>query len=617
MRTGIRVILYLCISVLSSSLFGQVASKIEPPNWWAGMTYKSLQLMVYGPEMARNEVDISYPGITIQRVVKGQSGNYLFIYLSLSEELKPGQMPITFRSPGGETVRHLYEIKSRERRPEEFVGFNTSDVLYLITPDRFANGSESNDQVTGLVEGLARNKPYGRHGGDLKGIAAHLDYIDDMGFTAIWLNPVLENNMKEWSYHGYATTDYYSVDERFGSLEEYVDLSRRCEEMGIKLIMDIIVNHCGSEHPWLYDPPSSDWFNYQNEPYQQTNHRKSTLVDPYVADIDRKQMTDGWFVQAMPDLNQRNHILADYLIQNSIWWIETASLSGIRQDTYSYPDTDFMSDWTCRIQEEYPHFTIVGEEWTTNPNVVAYWQMGKQNHDGYTSCLKSLMDFPLQNALNKALTEDEGWGTGLQRIYEMLSNDFIYADPDNLVIFADNHDMSRIFTQVDEDVDLWKMALTFICTTRGIPQIYYGTEILMSNPGTTSHGIIRSDFPGGWTGDKTNGFSGQGLSGPALEAQDWLKQLLNWRSNSEVIHNGDLLHYSPDNSVYVYFRYNEEESIMVILNKSDQSVDLDLERYKQGIRDSNRAVEVLSGQSIRLDQSISLEPRSSYVFELQ
>ncbi|MEM1320060.1 MAG: glycoside hydrolase family 13 protein [Bacteroidota bacterium] len=616
------LILFLCCicTLATTPIFAHTDAaidRVEPPFWWAGMQNPSLQLMVHGPQLGDLNVRVDYPGVKVERVTRVENPNYLFVDLLLDADVAPGKFELQFTKVNQILHRHTYELKARQGDSANRQGFDQSDVLYLITPDRFANGDPQNDQIVGMPDSLDRSKEYGRHGGDIQGIIDHLDYIRDLGFTAIWLNPVLENDMPKWSYHGYATTDYYKVDPRFGSNASYQLLSQKASEKGIKLIMDMIANHCGSEHWWMNDLPCSDWLNFQdNQPYVNTNHRKSSLLDPYVSKIDRQLMEDGWFVETMPDLNQRNELMSTYLIQNTIWWIEYAGLAGIRQDTYSYPHRDFMSDWTCRIIEEYPHFNIVGEEWTENPNIVAYWQANKQNQDGYSSCLPSLMDFPLQAAMKRALTEEETWGKGWIQLYESLANDFIYADPNELVVFPDNHDMSRIFTQVNEDYGLYQMALAFVCTTRGIPQLYYGTEILMSNKGSDSHGIIRSDFPGGWAGDTVNGFTGVGLGARQLEAQRFVGQLLNWRKQQPVIHHGKLLHFAPKNGVYVYFRYDDNNRIMVVLNKNEKAVEIDAKAYAQMTAGYSKGLDVIGGTSHSLTNPIQVPAKSPLILKL-
>ncbi len=605
---------YLAFSLLGFfSLTAQV--RVEPPFWWTGMQNPNLQLLAHAPKIAEWHPSISYPGLRMERVIRTESPNYLFIDLLMLEGVKPGKFVIEFKKDGKVMHRQTYDLLEREPGAASVQGFTPSDVMYLITPDRFVNGNPANDNVDGMREKANRNNIGGRHGGDIEGLINSLDYIANMGFTAIWVNPVLENDMAAYSYHGYSTTDFYKADPRFGSNEDYRRLSRLAKEKGIKMIMDMIVNHCGSEHWWMKDLPAADWLNYQSG-FAGTNHRKSVMQDPYVAAEDLKRFVDGWFVPTMPDLNQRNPLLATYLIQNTIWWIEYAGLNGIRMDTYPYPDKHFMSDWTCAVMREYPNFNIVGEEWTENPALVAYWQGGKQNRDGYSSCLPGLMDFPLQGALRRGLTEKEGWSEGLMRMYEMLANDFLYADPKNFVIFPDNHDISRFFSQVNEDYDLFRMGMAYTYTMRGIPQIYYGTEILMNNPGTEDHGIIRSDFPGGWPGDKVNAFTGEGLSVRQKEAQELLRRLGQWRKQTPVIHHGKLKHYLPQNATYVYFRYDDEQKVMVAFNKNEKPARLALDRFAEMLGGARSGKNVLDGKSYPLDKELEIPGRGVLVLEI-
>jgi glycosidase len=610
---SLLAILLLCQGALSQNL-----ERVEPPFWWAGMKHPTLQLLVYGEGIGQTLPSLDYPGVRIVDVHKVENPNYLFVNLELWEHVQPGSFEIVFQNEGKAPITYPYELKERAPGSAKRAGFDAADVMYLITPDRFANGNPDNDKVKGMREGPNRRDHYGRHGGDIQGLSDHLDYIADMGFTAIWLNPILENDMPRQSYHGYATTDYYKVDPRYGSNEEYVALAEAAQEKGIKMIMDMIANHCGSEHWWMKDPPLSDWINYEGN-YVGTNHRRTTHQDPHAPESEKRGMVDGWFVSAMPDLNQRNPYMAEYLIQNSIWWVEYAHLAGIRQDTYPYPDADFMSDWTCRILKEYPHLNIVGEEWSPSPAIVSYWQQGKQNPNGYTSCLPSVMDFPLNIVLADALQYNGGpnHGQGWGQVYEILAHDFLYPDPYNLVIMPDNHDMSRIYTQLDEDYELYQLAIMFYLTTRGIPQIYYGTEILMSHPGTTGHGEIRSDFPGGWRGDKVNGFDGKGLTAQQKEAQENMKTLLNWRKNSSVVHQGKLMHYAPENDVYVYFRYTEDEAVMVALSRNQKEVELDLSRFAERLDGFATGVDVLRKVSFDLSAPLKVPARSGLILELE
>jgi glycosidase len=595
--------------------FSQYAiTRLEPPFWWAGMKNNTLELMVCGPGISSLNPVILHEKVKIRQTSAVTNPNYLFILIEFDKEIQPGSFEILFQKDGISVANYKYQLLQRETGSAERKGFDNPDVIYLITPDRFANGTPDNDNVDGYTDLANRTSAEGRHGGDLQGVADHLDYIAEMGFTAVWLNPVLENNMPRTSYHGYATTDFYKVDPRYGSNEEYRDLSVKMKEKGLKLIMDMIANHIGSEHWWMKDLPSADWIN-NGGGFISTNHRRTTVQDPHVSVSDKALFPDGWFVKSMPDMNQKNPLLARYLIQNSIWWIEYAGLAGIRQDTYSYPDKDFMSQWSCEIMEEYPDFSIVGEEWSENPAIVAYWQKGKMNPDGYTSCLGSLMDFPLQASLVKSLNDGEVYyKDGLINVYEMLANDFLYSDPDRLVVFPDNHDMNRFFTQVDEDYDLYKMGIAYILTVRGIPQIYYGTEILMISPLERNDGLIRSDFPGGWKGDSVNVFNEKGLTEQQREAISFMKTLLNWRKTKSCLHDGKLIHYAPEKGTYVYFRINDDEKVMVAFNKNEEEISLDGSRFAEVIGPSLEGREVISNKVQSL-QNISIPARSVLIIE--
>jgi len=591
-------------------------SQLEPANWWVNMKSEQLQLLVHGKDIADLTPTINNQNVQLAKVNRVDNPNYLFLDLVIKKNTKPQTVNIEFFKGKKLTLSHQYPLLARNKVSQADKSYSGKDVIYLVTPDRFANGDLSNDVADTMIEGLNRSHPYGRHGGDLAGIIKHLDYISEMGFTQLWLNPVMENNQVEQSYHGYGITDFYQVDPRYGSNEQYKQLSIKAAEKGVGLIKDVILNHGGLNHWWRNDMPMADWYNFQGKPYQGTNHAREAMQDPYAAKSDKQLFADGWFVPAMPDLNQRNPFMANYLIQNAIWWVEYANLSGIRVDTLPYSDKAFVAKWSERLTEEYPNINIVGEEWTTNPAIVAYWQRGKQNHDGYSTDFPSVMDFPLQNALVNALKNKDSWNTGLGELYRMLANDFLYADASNLVIFPDNHDMSRIFTQLDEDYALYKMAMTFMATSRGIPQIYYGTEILMSNKGTESHGVIRTDFPGGWPGDKKSAFTGKGLSKQQLDAQKFVKKLLNWRKSAKAIHQGKLTHYSPHDGMYVYFRYTDNQKVMVVLNKSDKEKTIKQADYLEMLSGATSVTNVLSNKQTRLADSISIPAKSSAIFEV-
>lgn len=589
--------------------------RVEPPFWWQGFNSHELQLLVYGNDVSELTPSVEYPGIDIDRAERGDSANYLFVYLDIAASAEPGTFDIVFSGQDRSLV-YSYELRERDAAPDHVTGFTSADVIYMITPDRFANGDSSNDSLEEYDDKLDRSDDYGRHGGDLKGISQSLDYIRDMGFTAVWLNPILENAMPESSYHGYAITDLYKVDPRYGSNQQYLALAEQMRSMGLGLVMDMVANHIGSGHWWMLDLPADNWLNAPLE-RPVSSHARTTNQDPYASEFDKRSHADGWFADTMPDLNQRNPLLADYLIQNTIWWVEYLGLAGIRMDTHPYPDKGYMAEWSRRVMEEYPDLTLTGEEWTGNPAIVSYWQRGKTNHDGYVSYMPSMLDFPLQIALKKSLTEEvPWWDSPWTSAYEMLGNDFLYPDPGKLVIFPDNHDMSRIYTQLDEDYDLFRMAMVYYLTMRGTPTLYYGTEVLMSHPGTDSHGAIREEFPGGWEDSDKNAFNGEGLSDTERDAQQFVQQLLTWRKSKPVIHSGKLMQFTPIKDVYAYFRYDENDTVMVVFNRGEEATSIDTARFAERLGNADSAVDVISGQSYEIDETLELPARSVQLLEI-
>jgi glycosidase len=613
-----RLIIVLSFNLICLVAIGQI-KHIEPLNWWVGMKDPNLQLMVNGSGIGKTTVSINYPGITVKGSVKGDSDNYLFINLLLASNTKPGKFFISFLNEGKVVDKVEYEIKSRPSLKNPLQGFNSSDVICLITPDRFVNGDTTNDVVAGLKEKTINRKNQGaRHGGDIRGMINSLDYLKKMGYTAIWPQPLLENDMPSYSYHGYAITDHYKVDPRFGTLNDYIELSEKAKSKGIKLIYDAVLNHIGSNHWWMQDYPFKDWLNYPDTKTQ-TTHVRTVNQDPNASAYDKELMTRGWFVETMPDLNGSNPFVATYMIQNNIWWIETLQLSGIRLDTYGYSVKSLLNAWACRIMKEYPSFNLVGEEWSLNPLITSYWQAGKKNEDGYTGCLGSTMDFPLQSALVEALRQKDRniWGKGLNILYESLANDFIYAAPNKLLVFGDNHDMDRIYTQLGNDLELTKMAITTLFTLRGIPQVYYGTEVLLENTSHLGdHGYIRADMPGGWANDQVNAFTTKGLTADQIEIQEFIKSILEWRKSSRAIISGKTLHFAPFQDIYVYFRYTNTEKVMVIMNRNEKNILLDTKRFKEIIGNNKLGKEVLSGQVINIDNAIELPAKTTLVLEI-
>jgi len=605
--------LLMAVATISEA---QEIDRIEPPFWWTGFEHREVQLMLHGNNISLLTPAVEHDGVSISRVVRVESPNYLFVYLDIEPDTEPGTFGITF-SEGGYSFERTYELRGKNPDPAHTRGFSSADSIYLVIPDRFANGDLDNDEFYFLDDKLDREDSYGRHGGDLSGIENHLDYIAGMGFTSVWLTPVLESNEPVASYHGYATTDHYSVDPRLGTNEQFRELSAKMKARGVGMIMDLVLNHAGTGHWWMDDLPTSDWLNFQEEPVL-TPHRRTTNMDPYASEYDKKLHAGGWILESLPDLNQRNPLLADYLIQNSIWWIEYAGLQGIRIDSWPYADKQFLSEWARHIMQEYPAFNIVGQEWSEVPAVTSYWQRGQQNRDGYVSNLPSVFDFPVQAAFERALMSNPDSYSGVwMSLYELVGMDFLYPDPMNVVIFAGNHDMDRIYTQLEENFDLYQMAMVYYVTMRGIPQFFYGDEILISHPETSNLGELRSDFPGGWDGDAVNAFSGDGLTEQQLEAQQFVSKLLNWRKNNSVAQHGKFMHFAPVKNVYAYFRYDEEDTIMVVLNRDEQAVTLDTDRFAERIGEATHGTDVVTGERFNIEESLVLKPRSALLLELE
>ncbi len=608
-----KIFLVTVLSVLlcgHNSLYAaSVIKKVAPSFWWAGMNNPELQVLLYGEQISSADVSISSDDIVLQEVVKQDNPNYLLLYLNTSEAA-PQTFDICLKQGKKQTVIP-YELKQRRADAAQIEGFNSSDVLYLIMPDRFANGDASNDVIPGMLEDrVDRNDSFARHGGDFKGIEQHLDYIADLGVTSVWLNPIQENDMQGGSYHGYAITDYYQADRRFGSNEEFRTLVEQAHSKGLKIVMDMIFNHCGSENYLFKDMPSKDWFNFKGN-YVQTTFKTATQSDPYASDYEKKIAVDGWFTQSMPDFNQRNRHVATYLIQSSIWWIEYAGINGIRQDTHPYADFDMMARWCKAVNDEYPRFNIVGETWLGNNVLISYWQKNSPLAHPRNSYLPTVMDFPLMDHMNKAFDEEttDGYG-GLSRLHEYLSQDIVFADPMHLLTFLDNHDTSRFYrSEADtKNLDRYKQALAFLLTTRGIPQIYYGTEILMAADKANGDGLLRCDFPGGWQNDTHNYFDAANRTALQNEAFSYLKKLLQWRKGNEVIAKGKLKHFSPRQGVYAYERKHGDQSVVVFLNGTDREQTIDLSAYQE-ILPRTSARNVLEGKEVEIGKELTLSHR--------
>ncbi len=590
------------VTALAASGFN--VDRIDPPHWWTGMADTSLQLQVHGTDIKDAAVSVDYPGIKIDSIARlDGSANWLYVYLNVSPQAQPGDVKITF-SRGKKKISKKYPLQKRGPL-KGAQGFSAADVLYMVMPDRFADGDPTNNLVATMRHpvGANRSNLNVRHGGDLKGIADHIDYIDSLGVTALWLNPVLENDMPGGSYHGYSTTDYYRIDPRLGTNAEYEALIRQLHGRGIKTVMDMIFNHCGSEHPWRLDPPASDWFNFQDK-FVQTNYRLSTITDPYASDYDRTLTTDGWFVRSMPDLNQRNPHLMKYLVQNSIWWIEEAGIDGIRMDTYPYADAVEMGKWNDAVLAQYPDFNIVGECWFTDPAQEMTWQRGAVlPPDGKDSRLPAVMDFTLMTKMRNMAPvreQTDAWN-GLNKIYDHLALDFVYPDPLNLLRFLDNHDTERFILTVPDSLDQWKQAVAMILTLPGIPQLYYGTELLMAGDRRQGDGNVRRDVPGGFPGDTTNAFSRAGRTPLQNEAYDFISTILQWRKHAPAMSSARMRHFMPDNGLYLYQRTAPTgEKVTVVLNGTDNPLDVDMSRYTEIIPVGQKYTDILTGDRVEL-----------------
>ena len=607
----------LLILFLSNGLIAQI-ERVEPAFWWVGMKNTQLQLLIHGAEICNRKVEIQYPGVKILKTNRACSPNYLFVTLELDAKItKAGTFNILLKQPDKSDLSYSYELKNRRSNSSQREGFNSSDVIYLLMPDRFANGDPKNDNVDSQPEKMNRSINYGRHGGDIKGIVDHLDYIKELGATAIWCTPVQENNYNKYTYHGYAISDYYKIDPRFGSNEEYSNFVEASHQKGLKVIMDMVSNHCGIWNWWMSDLPFEDWIHQWPE-LTRTNHKAGTMKDTHASNIDKKIFTDGWFDTSMPDMNQKNPYFWTYYIQNSIWWIESANLDGIRMDTYQYNDRDAMTQWAKSIMEEYPKFNIVGETSFANSLDIAFWQKNSVNPLKYNSELPTVMDFILQRSLLRCFNEHgKSWeDVGMNRLYNTIASDYLYPDVNNLLVFAENHDTQRINHSYNNDLAKYKMAMSFLMTIRGIPQIYYGTEIDLEGNIEKGDGDIRRDFPGGWSTDSINAFTAKGRTAVQNEYFNFSSKLLNWRKNKAIIHTGLLTHYVPENDVYIYFRYNDTEKIMVVLNNNETDQTLKIDRYGESLENKTVGTDVMTGKTYDLKTNFTIPKTTALILEL-
>ncbi|MFT7350995.1 MAG: glycosidase [Flavobacterium sp.] len=606
----------LFIFLIHATCFSQI-ERVEPPFWYSNMNLSSVQIMFYGKNIAFNTVSVSN-NIIIQSIQKTENPNYLFVTIN-TKDVTPQNLTFTFKNDKNRTFTKNYEIKKRRENSKFRQGFNSSDLVYLLMPDRFANGNPDNDSSASTTEKAERNLPGGRHGGDIAGIIQNIDYLQQLGVTAVWPTPLCEDNDAAYSYHGYGQSDVYKIDPRYGTNEEYLQMSAELHQRGMKNIMDYVTNHWGWNHWMLKDLPTYNWI-HQFPGFAQSNYRMTTQFDINASQIDTKYCMDGWFVKSMPDLNQSNPLVLNYLTQNAIWWIEYADLDGLRVDTYSYNDKEGISKWTKAITDEYPNFNIVGEIWMHDQAQMAYWQKDSKIGaiQNYNSYLPSVMDFTLHDAISSVFNEnDSSWHKGIIKVYENFTNDFLYPNTNNLLVFAENHDTNRFNEIYKNDLSKYKMAMTLLATTRGIPQIYYGSEIGMAgNKDKLGDAAIRQDFPGGWKTDSKNAFSKTGRTEEQQKYFEFTSKIFNWRKDKAVIHSGKLKHYIPENNVYVYFRYNENESVMVVINNNPEKQKINTNRLSESLNGYQSGIDVVTNKKWNINEDLEIEGKSVFVFEL-
>lgn len=609
-----KLLFFLLISY--SVVFAQ-ADRVEPPFWYAGMHNPELQIMFYAKNISQYNASVSND-IVIKNVVKTENPNYVFITID-TKNVPASDIVFSFKNKNKIAFTHKYSLKQRRADSAQRESFSSADLMYLIMPDRFANGNPNNDSNANMPDKLDRANINGRHGGDIEGIIKNLDYLKELGVTAIWSTPLCEDNDKGYSYHGYAQSDVYKIDPRYGTNEDYLRLSAEAKKKGLKLVLDYVTNHWGDQH-WMYkDLPTYEWV-HQFPGYSQSNYRMTTQFDTNASHIDAISCMDGWFVRSMPDLNQSNPLVLNYLTQNAIWWIEYANLDGFRVDTYSYNDKAAISKWTKAITNEYPNFNIAGEVWMHDQAQMAYWQKDSKIAaiQNYNSFLPTVMDFTLHDAISSVFKEDnQTWNDGMIKVYDNFTNDFLYPDINNLLIFAENHDTGRFNEIYKGDFKKYQMAMALIATVRGIPQIYYGSEIGMAGDKGKGDGDIRRDFPGGWSGDDNNAFTKAGRTAQQQQFFDFSSKLFTWRKGKEVIHTGKTTHYIPDNNVYVYFRHNAKESVMVVMNNSNDNRTFSTTRFKESIKSFTAGTDVLTGKAMILSKEITMEPKSVMILELK
>jgi neopullulanase len=605
-----------CCLMMASVISAQIPSldRVEPMFWWTGMHNPDLQLIVHGKDISARKVELSYPGVKLVAVHKVENPNYLFIDLRIFSSTVPGTFPIKFTKAGEKALTYQYALKKRDHSTDRAQGVTNKDLIYLIMPDRFANGDLKNDSVAGMREqGINRAKMFSRHGGDLQGIMNHLDYLKDLGVTAIWLTPAIENDEPSASYHGYAVTDHYKIDPRYGTNELYKEFVEKCHKMGMKVVMDLVHNHAGTEGYTIMDMPMKSWV-HQWPKYTKSNFRDAAVMDPHASPADRKQMLDGWFDHRMADMNENNPYLQKFLTQNHIWWVEYSGVDGFRLDTYPYNDPVYMSQWAVEVKNEFPHLSIFGETLVWSAANQAFFTEGNTVNRGFDTHLPGVTDGVWKEAVYDALNAKEGWTEGVNRLYSVMAQDFLYKDATKNTIFLDNHDMSRFLSVVGEDITKYKSGMAMLMTMRGVPQMYYGDEILMKNF-SNPDGLVREDFPGGWNGDKDNKFLASGRSDKENDAFNYVRTLANYRKNITALQTGKMMQYIPEQGVYVYFRYDAQKTVMIVYNSREKEQTITTERYSERIKGAAKARNVITGDTIDLSK-LALPAKATLVLEI-
>jgi len=614
----IRLLIFSALALLTTGLKAQTIpalERVEPMFWWTGMKNPKLQLIVHGNNIAASSVSITYPGVKLAAVHKVENPNYLFLDLVISSAAKPGKFTISFKKSTG-NLSYVYELKQRNTSPNRAQGVTNKDLIYLLMPDRFSNGDPSNDVKQGMLETrLNRDSMYYRHGGDIQGVIDHLGYLKDLGVTAVWLTPEVENDEPSASYHGYAVTDHYKVDPRYGTNELYKQFVDKCHAMGLKVVKDLVHNHVGTEHWFIKDMPMKSWV-HQWPKYTQSNFRDAAMMDPHVSAIDRKVMEQGWFDHRMADMNENNPYVQNYITQNHIWWVEYAGVDGFRLDTYPYNDPVYMADWAKKVQAEFPHLSIFGETLVWSVANQAFFTQGNTVNRGFDTHLPGVTDGLVKDAIAEALNGKEGWTDGVNRLYNVLAQDFMYQDATRNTIFVDNHDMSRFLSIVGEDVTKFKSGMAMLLTLRGVPQLYYGDEILMKNF-SNPDGKVRMDFPGGWVGDKQNKFTAAGRSKEENEVFNYIRTLARFRIGSSALQTGKLMQYIPQSGIYVYFRYDAKQTVMVVYNSTEKEATASTDRYDERMNGYHNAINVITGGQISNLKQLSIPAKGVLVLELK